>query len=96
MRKDLQEAYSLAAEQHPLDHYKEVLVQFEQEKEEIAVAKATAAAAKKSKKTQAASPEDEGISGMDVIEHDGKVKSRKRKAEDDGQVSFTLDEIHAV
>ncbi|KAJ2905058.1 PWWP domain-containing protein [Zalerion maritima] len=86
MRRDLQEAYTLASEQNPLDHYKELLVRFEQEKEEQAAAKAATAAAKKTKKTKAAADlGDEDMSMPDVTEDEGKARSRKRKAEDDGQ-----------
>ncbi|KAG9245713.1 hypothetical protein BJ878DRAFT_337988 [Calycina marina] len=47
MRKDLQQAHLLAAEQHDLEYFKEILQNFMEQRAEIAAAKETAKAEKK-------------------------------------------------
>lgn len=90
MRKDLQEAYTLASENHPLEYYKDMLRQYEEEREAQEAeeaAKAAATLAKKAKKSKAASLLDEDDSMLDITDSEGKGKpSKKRKAEDDGMV----------
>lgn len=86
IRKDLKAAFELAAEQHPLDYYKDVLKKFEEEflaKQQAA--QAAAATPKKSKKAKAADS-DEDVEMADVGAS-AKGKNKKRKAEDDTSVS---------
>jgi len=82
MRKDLQEAHKLAAAKHDLDHYKQVLQDYQEaliqqleEKEE----KAAAAAAEKEAKAAAA-----------AIKRSNSTKSKAEKApaDDDGDVEM--------
>ncbi|KAI0140997.1 hypothetical protein F4776DRAFT_676896 [Hypoxylon sp. NC0597] len=92
MRKDLQNAHLLAAEQNSLDYYKNVLREFEEQR----LAKLEAKKAKTSKTPKkgkaaeaAAADEDEDVEMADAEEGDDvepvekKPKSKKRKAEDD-------------
>jgi len=82
IRKDLKAAFELAAEQHPLDYYKDVLKKFEEEflaKQQAA--QAAAATPKKSKKAKAAEA-DEDVEMADVGAS-AKSKNKKRKAEDE-------------
>ncbi|KAI6093775.1 hypothetical protein F4821DRAFT_252774 [Hypoxylon rubiginosum] len=92
MRKDLQNAHLLAAEQNSLDYYKNVLREFEEQrlaKIEAKKAKGT----KTPKKAKAAEPEpadeDEDVEmadaeeGVEAEPAEKKPKSKKRKAEDD-------------
>lgn len=89
-RKDLKAAFELAAEQHPVDHYKEMLQKFEEEiiAHEEAL-KAAAATPKKSKKSKAKEADDEDEEIVEAGES-SKAKAKKRKAEDDGTVSRAL------
>ncbi|KAH6997632.1 hypothetical protein BKA56DRAFT_4727 [Ilyonectria sp. MPI-CAGE-AT-0026] len=82
MRKDLKEAFHLAAENNPIDHYKDILKKFQDEMIAQEEAKREAAATpKKSKKGKAkAVEEDEDMADVDDIEE--KPKSKKRKAEE--------------
>ncbi|KAJ4295695.1 hypothetical protein N0V88_004397 [Collariella sp. IMI 366227] len=86
MRKTLQEAHKLAAKNHPLSFYKEVLHSFQEELIEQSKAKAAkAAATPKGKKTKAASEEDEDVDMEDAPEVEktpANKKAKKRKAED--------------
>lgn len=95
MRKDLQNAHLLAAEQNSLDYYKNVLREFEEQrlaKIEAKKAKGT----KTPKKAKAAEPEpadeDEDVEmadaeeGVEAEPAEKKPKSKKRKAEDDANV----------
>ncbi|KAI1143409.1 hypothetical protein F5Y05DRAFT_151993 [Hypoxylon sp. FL0543] len=92
MRKDLQNAHLLAAEQNSLEYYKNVLREFEEQR--LAKLEAKKAKAnknpKKAKAAEAAAPdEDEDVEMADVDEGDDaepvekKPKSKKRKAEED-------------
>lgn len=81
MRKDLQEAHKLAAANHDLDHYKQVLQDFQdaileqqQEQEE----QAAAAAAEKEAKAAAAIKRSNSI----------KNKAEKAAVDDDGDVDM--------
>ncbi|KAL7629365.1 hypothetical protein AAE478_000885 [Parahypoxylon ruwenzoriense] len=95
MRKDLQNAHLLAAEQNSLDYYKNVLREFEEQRlvqaEADAAKKAKAKTPKKGSKAAeiTADDEDEDIEMADVEEGDDveqhtekKSKSKKRKADD--------------
>lgn len=91
MRKDLQNAHLLAAEQNSLDYYKNVLREFEEQR----LAKLEAKKAKKTPKKAAkaveaaAGDEDEDVEMADIDEGDDvepaekKSKSKKRKAEEE-------------
>jgi hypothetical protein len=90
IRKDLKAAFELAAEQYPLEHFKDILKKFEEEvtAHEEAV-KAAAATPKKSKKGKAKETTDEDVEMEDAGES-SKAKTKKRKAEDDSSVSYGL------
>jgi hypothetical protein len=92
MRKDLREAFELASQNNPIDYYKDVLKQFQEELIAQEEAKKEAAATpKKSKKGKAkAAPADD--LEMDDVDDDipEKPKSKKRKAEDDASVSAPI------
>lgn len=85
MRKDLKEAYILAAESNPVEHYKEILQRFEEElvaQEEARIA--AAATPKKSKKGKTkAVDEDAEMADADDVPVEKPKSSKKRKAEDD-------------
>ncbi|OTA64517.1 hypothetical protein K449DRAFT_432080 [Hypoxylon sp. EC38] len=92
MRKDLQNAHLLAAEQNSLDYYKNVLREFEEQrlaKLEAKKAKASKTPKKGKAAEAAAADEDEDVEMADAEEGDEaepvekKPKSKKRKAEDD-------------
>jgi hypothetical protein len=81
IRKDLKAAFELAAEQHPLEHYKDILHKFEEDllaQEEAK--KAAAATPKKSKKGKAKDAEEDVE--MADAEESSTAKAKKRKAED--------------
>lgn len=85
IRKDLKAAFELASEQHPLDHYKDILHKFEEEilaHEEAK--KAAAATPKKSKKSKAKDADDDVE--MADAEDSSTTKAKKRKAEDGDSV----------
>lgn len=90
MRKDLRAAFELAVEQHPIEHYKDVLAKFEEEleaqqkafEEAEAARKEAAATPKKSKKSKKAEEDDVDLDDVDSA----KPKSKKRKAEDEASV----------
>ncbi len=90
MRKDLRAAFELAVEQHPIEHYKDVLAKFEEElaaqqqafDEAQAAKKEAAATPKKSKKGKKAEDDDVDMGDVDSA----KPKSKKRKAEDEASV----------
>ncbi|KAK8056678.1 hypothetical protein PG993_001905 [Apiospora rasikravindrae] len=96
MRKDLQQAHILAAEQNELEHYKQLLLDFQEAKlaeEEAKAAKAQAKKEKTEKKTNKKSEatavdEDDDVEMADAGEDDEvpvkKPKSsKKRKAEEE-------------
>lgn len=85
IRKDLKAAFELAAEQHPLEHYKGILQKFEEEMQaKQEAAQAAAATPKKSKKAKAV----EGDEDVDMADAGlSSKKNKKRKAEDDTSVS---------
>jgi hypothetical protein len=84
MRKDLKEAFLLAAESNSLEHYKDVLKQFQ---DELLAKQQAAATPKKSKKGKAkAADEDVDMEDIDDATAE-KPKAKKRKAEDDVSVS---------
>jgi hypothetical protein len=88
IRKDLKAAFELAAEKHPIDYFKQILQQFEDDRiAQEEAAKAAAATPKKSKKSKPkASDLDEDVEMADVSES-AKAKTKKRKAEEDAAVS---------
>lgn len=99
MRKDLQNAHLLAAEQYDLDYYKNVLREFEEQR--LAKDEAKKNKAKTPKKAAkaveaAAADEDEDIEMADVEEAEEaervekKPKSKKRKADDETDVRKCL------
>ncbi|KAH7326554.1 hypothetical protein B0I35DRAFT_405772 [Stachybotrys elegans] len=85
MRKDLRAAFDLAAEHHSLDHYKEILKQFQ---EDLAAAAVTP---KKSKKGKA--KDDDGDVDMDEVPESSKSKSKKRKADEDAATPQRPDSV---
>lgn len=101
MRKDLQQAHSLAAEQNELGHYKQVLLDFQDAKLADEEAKAAKAQAKKektekksssSKKSEATTVDDDddiemGDAGDDDVPVKKAKSSKKRKAEEETAVS---------
>ncbi|SPQ19411.1 3bd56652-4e37-41c1-bed5-64768552086b [Thermothielavioides terrestris] len=96
MRKPLQAAHQLAAEQHPLSYYKEVLQNYQEELIEKEKAKAAKAATPKGKKSKAASQEDEDVEMEDApdVETPAKdKKAKKRKAEDSAETPQRSDSV---
>ena len=104
MRKDLQQAHHLAAENNSLDYYKDLLRQFEEEKEAKAEAKRQAAEAKRLAQATPKKPKkaakDEDVDMMDVPEDDDEEaatvstkKNKKRKAEDDVRTPQRSDSV---
>jgi len=89
MKKSLQAAYKLAAENHPLSYYKELLQSYQEDLIQQEKAKAAKAAAPKGKKGKATSEEDEDVEMEDApsaTETSAKdKKSKKRKAEDNAE-----------
>ncbi|PHH60327.1 hypothetical protein CDD81_1853 [Ophiocordyceps australis] len=84
MRKDLRAAFELAAEHHAVDHYKQILENFEQEQIAQEEAKKQAAATpKKSKKAKTKATEDDDDVEMEDADAPPKsAKSKKRKADE--------------
>lgn len=101
MRKDLQAAHELAAENHPITYYKEVLQQFQEDLLEQEKAKAAKAATPKGKKSKAAAvdeDEDEDVEMADAPEEDSppvkeKKVTKKRKAEDSVETPQKSDSV---
>ncbi|KAI0482781.1 hypothetical protein GGR56DRAFT_621546 [Xylariaceae sp. FL0804] len=105
MRKDLQNAHVLAAEQNNLDYYKNVLQEFAEQRQAKLDAKAAKDAAKvktpkkASKAADAAATDEDG--DLDMADVDGeivetvekKTKSKKRKAEDDTNTPQRSDSV---
>lgn len=83
MRKDLKEAYTLAVEHHPLDYYKDILKQFQEELIAQEEAKKEALATPKKSKKGKGKASDEDVDMEDADDAPEKSKSKKRKAEDD-------------
>ncbi|KAL7824220.1 hypothetical protein V8C26DRAFT_385315 [Trichoderma gracile] len=94
MRKDLKLAFELAAEQNPIEHYKEILQSFQEELIAQEEAKKEAAATpKKSKKGKAKASDDEDVD-MDDVDEAPKPKTKKRKAaEEDAAVPQRSDSV---
>jgi len=94
MRKTLQAAHHLAAENHPLSYYKEVLQNYQEELIEQEKAKAAKAATPKGKKSKAVTEEDEDVEMEDAPEMDETPakdkKAKKRKAEGSAEVGFPV------
>lgn len=81
IRKDLKAAFELAAEQHPLEHYKDILHKFEEDLLAQEEAKKAAAATPKKSKKGKAKDADEDVEMADADES-STAKAKKRKAED--------------
>lgn len=98
MRKDLQAAHLLAAEQNDLDYYKNVLREFEEQRLANLEAKAAKARTPKKKAAERAADDDGDIDMEDVSEgaavqaSEKKSKAKKRKVEEDQGVSSRLDQ----
>ncbi|KAL1837431.1 hypothetical protein VTJ49DRAFT_3783 [Mycothermus thermophilus] len=94
MRKDLQLAHKLAAEQHPLSYYKELLQSYQEELIEQEKAKAAKLATPKGKKSKArAASEDEDVEMEDAPEEDPKKSAKKRKAEGSAETPQRADSV---
>ncbi|KAL1870430.1 hypothetical protein Daus18300_005116 [Diaporthe australafricana] len=93
MRKDLQLAHQIAAEEHDLDYYKDLLQQFQEElieKQQAAEAKAAAAATPKKSKKQAKSSTDVEDVEMEDVDNEpstakAKKSDKKRKNTEDSE-----------
>ncbi|KOS20323.1 PWWP domain-containing protein2 [Escovopsis weberi] len=95
MRKDLKAAFELAAEQNSVEHYKDILVSFQEEliaQEEAR--KEAAATPKKSKKSKAAKVSNE-YDDVEMADADEvvKPKPKKRKAEEDASTPQRSDSV---
>lgn len=98
MSKSLQAAHALAAENHDLEHFKNILRSYEQERIEAEAKEANKAkSAKKGKKSKNAVSEeeeaDEDVDMVDAEEEEEKApkSSRKRKAAaDEETVSYNF------
>ena len=93
MRKDLQAAHLLAAEQNDLDYYKNVLREFEEQRLANLEAKAAKARTPKKKAAEPVPDEDGDLEMGDVSDgppvqaSEKKSKAKKRKAEEEQGVS---------
>lgn len=85
MRKDLRAAFELAADDHPLDYYKDILKSFQEEQMAQEQARLEAAATpKKTRKIKTRAASDDDDADMDDVGAAPKsAKSKKRKANDD-------------
>lgn len=90
MKKALHAAHELAAKQHPLSFYKEVLQNYQEELIQKERAKAAKAATPKGKKSKAVE-DDEDVEMADAPEPEETPakdkKAKKRKAEESAEVS---------
>ncbi|KAK4192709.1 hypothetical protein QBC35DRAFT_200197 [Podospora australis] len=100
MRKDLQAAHYLAAENHPLSYYKDLLQQYQEElieKEKLKAAKAAAAATPKAKKSKSAAPASDDDVEMEDAPEDESVtkekKAKKRKADEPAETPTRTDSV---
>jgi hypothetical protein len=101
MRKDLQAAYDLAAENNDLRFYKEVLQRYQEEQLEKQRQRAAKAATPKSKKAKVVTDDDEDVEMADAADEDDstpppKKSAKKRKAEDSVEVGRSPSLIVAV
>ena len=93
MRKDLQAAYDLAAENNDLGFYKEVLQRYQEEQLEKERNRAAKMATPKSKKAKVVADDDDDVEMADAADEDDstpppKKSAKKRKAEDDVEVGL--------
>ncbi|KAL2018871.1 hypothetical protein VTK56DRAFT_296 [Thermocarpiscus australiensis] len=97
MKGALRAAHELAAENHPLSYYKDVLQKFQEELIQREKAKAAKAATPKSKKAKAVSEEDEDVEMEDAAEVEETPakdkKAKKRKAEDSAETPQRSDSV---
>ncbi len=100
MRKDLQAAHKLAAENHPLQYFKGVLQEFQEDllaKQKAKEAKAATPSKKKKKEAEEAEDEDEEMADADDgTEGKEKKSSKKRKAEENIEVMMPHPVAHAM
>lgn len=102
MRKDLQAAHQLASQGNDLEYYKDVLRKFVEQREAELLAKREAAEAKEAKAAKAKankvkpqktiSDDDNDIEMADAeVDSEGASSvSKKRKAEEEGNVCFSM------
>lgn len=96
MRKDLQAAHELAAENYDLDYYKGVLQQFQEElieKQKAAEAKAAAASTPKGSKKKAKAIADDDIEMEDVDDEPSRKKDKKRKNPEGSETPQRADSV---
>ncbi|KAL2256827.1 hypothetical protein VTK26DRAFT_1062 [Humicola hyalothermophila] len=97
MKKSLQAAHQLAAENHPLSYYKELLQNYQEDLIQQEKARAAKAATPKGKKSKAVSEEDEDVDMEDApsaSETPAKdKKAKKRKAEDNAETPQRSDSV---
>lgn len=99
MRKDLQAAHLLAAEQNDLDYYKNVLREFEEQRLANLEAKAAKSRTPKKKTAEAAVDDDGDLDmadadeGADAEGSEKKSKPKKRKADDDNSTPQRSDSV---
>lgn len=85
MTKSLQDAYRIASEGHDLDHFKKVLMDFEEERARIA---AEIAAAEEEAEAQKAAKAEKDAADAAAEPKEKKKKARKSKAADDEDVEM--------
>ncbi|EQL02922.1 PWWP domain-containing protein [Ophiocordyceps sinensis CO18] len=95
MRRDLKAAFELAAEHHPVEHYKQILKSFQEEQiAQEEARKQAAATPKKSKKGKGkAADDDEDADVEDADVAPKSAKSKKRKAEEDASTPQRPDSV---
>lgn len=106
MRKDLQNAHFLAAEQNSLDYYKNVLREFEEQRLAKLEAKKAKSAKTPKKASKAPEPEpadeDEDVEMADAEEGveaepvEKKPKSKKRKADDTSVIKYLSRDLATI
>ncbi|KAK1985335.1 hypothetical protein LZ30DRAFT_747253 [Colletotrichum cereale] len=85
---ELRDAFELAIEQHPLDHYKDELQKYQDELAQKQAAKDAREAAKKNKKKAPTVIEDEDVDMADAADEEAaepkeKTRTKKRKADEE-------------
>ena len=99
MRKDLQAAHKLAAENHPLQYFKGVLQEFQEDllaKQKAKEAKAATPKKKKKEAEEAGDEDEEMADAEDGTEGKEKKSSKKRKAEENIEVMMAHPAAHAM
>lgn len=93
MKKTLQAAHHLAAENHPLSYYKELLQNYQEDLIQQEKERAAKAATPKGKKSKTVSDEDEDVDMEDASATETPAKdkkAKKRKAEESAEVSLLV------